>query len=120
MPRRPCESSPKNWRSSSGIWPGNAVGVLTTLEDEMLTTAGKTFLTTGANPVRLGPSLASASFTVAGGLSFPAPLPAARPSPPRLNCRAPAKTAAFELLQILRFFIRCSLSLCGHFHDLQR
>src|ERR1039458_7495406 len=79
----------------------------------MLTTAGKTFLTTGAKPVRLGPSLASASFNVAGGFSLQARLAAARPRPPSPNARATARTAVFGRIQIFCVFIEPSLSPSG-------
>src|ERR1035438_5666167 len=60
----------------------------------MLTTAGNTFFTTGANELRLGPSPAFANFSDAGGLMIPscsAPLTA---SPPNPTARARAITAA--------------------------
>ena len=43
--------------------------VFTTLDDLMLTTVGTTTFTTGAKPVRLGPSLRSANFRVAAPLA---------------------------------------------------
>src|SRR5678815_5119591 len=71
MLKRPSPSSPKNWRKKGSICPPeNWFGVRTTLDEEMLTTAGTTDFTTGAKPILLGPWFGSASFNDAGG--FPA------------------------------------------------
>src|ERR1035437_6285935 len=77
-----------------GVCPPRPVCVFTTLEEEMVTTAGNTFFTTGAKPVRLGPSFASAKWNDAGGLAFKARSTPAMPRPPRPSARDTASTAA--------------------------
>src|SRR5215469_9505923 len=83
--------SPKNWRKSGSTPSGPSKPVFTTFEDETATTAGSTFLTTGAKLTRLAGSFGSANFKVAGAFAMRSALMSA--APPRLRLTAAATAA---------------------------
>ena len=104
---------PKNWRNrgSSGAPPSKAVGILDILVDSTLTTAGNTFFTIGAKPVRLGPSSALASLSTTCGFTASV-WPAAKPTTPMPTASAPASITAWERLQKILFVHIASIAKC--------
>jgi hypothetical protein len=68
----------------------------TIFELEIFATDGKTFFTTGAKLLLLGPWLASATFTVAGGFDPALCVVCATPKPAAPSSTPKASAAGFE------------------------